>query len=303
MLSSLSEIEEYKPDVVLIYNFGTENLQFVQWCRTNRIKIIYVLHEPYMGVRELIKDGTYIFKQATACILNYIICYKANRVMLCSDYAVTNCKKYMTVAYKKRIRFPLIFEDEYFATNAEERKYFSLIGTYASSKGSDLFLNFIKDSVHAGYDIDFQIATRSDLSHLLDEPVFKTLIENGKLKVQQGRAMTPSEINQAYRRSLCCWNGYRRSTQSGVLPNAFMMGTPVLATRQGSFEEFVKPGETGEFIDNGSMASIYEAYLKIKRNSEYMTNMCRENFLNNFSVQSQVAKFNRIIIELCESIN
>lgn len=303
MLLSLDKIEEYKPDIVLLYNFGIENLQFVQWCRKNRIKVIYVLHEPYMGVRELLKDGTYIFKQATACILNYIICNKATRVMLCSDYAVTNCKKYMRVAYKKHIRFPLIFEDEYLETDVEERKYFSLIGTYASSKGSDLFLRFIKESVCAGYDIDFQIATRSDMSELLNEPVFKNLIESGKLIVQQGKAMTQSEINEAYRRSLCCWNGYRRSTQSGVLPNAFMMGTPVLASRQGSFEEFVRPGENGEFIDASSLTSIYDAYIQIKQNSEHMTNKCRENFLEKFSVQSQMTKFKSIIRELCDNIN
>lgn len=298
MLLNLNEVEEYMPDVVLLYNLDTDNIKFVKWCRKKSIKVLYVLHEPYMGIRELLKDGSYAYKQAVGSILNYIICREADRVMLCSDYAVENCEKYMKSAFKKHIRFPLVFEDEYLNSYDENRKYFSLIGTYASSKGSDLFLKFVKESVNAGYDIDFQIATRSDIGELLDDKIFKMLIENGKLIVQQGRAMTSEEINKAYKRSICCWNGYRRSTQSGVLPNAFMQGTPVLATRLGSFEEFVVPGETGEFIDNENFSSIYDGYTRIKRNGKYMNGQCRKKFLSVFCVQGQEKNFRGIIEEL-----
>ena len=68
----------------------------------------------------------------------------------------------------------------------------------------------------------------------------KKMQDEGQLLVQQGRPLTEEEMSAAYRRSVATWNGYRRSTQSGVLPNAFMQGTPVIATKLGSFEEFVK---------------------------------------------------------------
>ena len=206
----------------------------------------------------------------------------------------------MKSAYKKSIRFPLIFMDEYIPVNKAERKYFSLIGSYAISKGGDLFLQFIKTSVHEGWDILFQIATKVDISQQLQEEVFQQLIREKKLLVSHGHVMTDLEINNAYSRSICCWNGYRRTTQSGVLPNSFMMGTPVLATPVGSFTEVVTPGKTGEFIDNQNAASIYEGYCKIKTHLAQMSDACREEFLTQFFFANQAEKFKQLLASITQ---
>ena len=289
------ELEAWKPDWAVVQNIGTENLRFFRWCRKHGCRIIYLLHEPYMGIRELMKDGAYFHKQAAGCMLNARLCGIADTVIVCSGYAESNCRKYMKRTARKCVRFPLLFTDEYTPEAEGEREYFSLIGTYASSKGSDLFLRFMKESARAGYDIRFQIATRSDLTKRLEDPVYQELIRNGKLLVQHGRNLTGEEINAAYRRSVCCWNGYRRTTQSGVLPNAFMMGTPVAATRIGSFTEFVEPGKTGEFIDNGDAGSIYEGYRRIREHNREMSRNCRQFFLEHFYYGSQAEGFRRII--------
>ena len=292
--TEMEEVEAFQPDFAVVQNNGTENIAFFTWCSRNRCRILYILHEPYMGIRELMKDGSYWVKQAAACMLNGWLCHLSWKVVLCSEYAEANCRRYMKEAYKKRERLPLLFLDEYVSDNVE-RKYFSLIGTYATAKGSDIFLQFIRESVQRGYEIDFQIATRSDLTSVLQEEVFQQLIQSGKLLVQHGRDMTTEEINAAYRRSICCWNGYRRSTQSGVLPNAFMQGTPVIATRLGSFEEFVIPGRTGEFIDNANMESILAAYRRIRDHSAEMTAACRNYFLEHFYYEAQTENFRRMI--------
>ena len=288
------ELGAFKPDFAVVQNTGFENVEFFRWSENNGCKILYILHEPYMGIKELLKDGTYCVKQAVACMLNVWLCGKSAKVIVCSQYAEDNCRRYMKGAYKKAVRFPLLFMDEY-SEQGEERKYFSLIGTYATPKGSDLFLKFIKDSVSKGYDINFQIATRTNLEEQLKDELFQKMIAEGKLIVQHGRNMTTDEINGAYRRSICCWNGYRRTTQSGVLPNAYMLGTPVLATRLGSFVEFVTPGQTGEFIDNEDCESIYQGYLKIKEHSKEMSQKCRQYFVENYFYGSQEQQFKKII--------
>ena len=294
----LSKIEAIKPDYAVVQNTGFENVAFFKWASKNNCKIFYILHEPYMGLKELLQDGTYCVKQIGACLLNVWLCRKSTKVILCSDYAEKNCKRYMHGAYKKMIRFPLLFLDEYTESVKEKRKYFSLIGTYAFSKGSDLFIRFIKESVIKDMDIDFQIATRSDLTNVLKDSTLEDLMNKGKLIVQHGRNMTTEEINAAYGRSICCWNGYRRSTQSGVLPNAFMMGTPVLATKLGSFEEFVKPEVTGEFINNENTDSIFEGYKKIKSDGKEMSLACRNEFLSRFFYKNQAAAFKKIIDDI-----
>lgn len=293
--TDIKELGKNKPDYAVVQNTGFENVAFFKWCERNNCKIFYILHEPYMGFRELLKDGTYCVKQAVACMLNVWLCSKSAKVILCSDYAEKNCRKYMKGAYKKHARFPLIFLDEYEAADDTERRYFSLIGNYNPSKGSDLFLQFIKNAVAKGYDIDFQIATRTDLSSQLADDVFQKLISDGKLIVQHGRNMTTDEINGAYSKAICCWNGYRRSTQSGVLPNAFMLGAPVVATRIGSFVEFVEPGKTGEFIDNENAESIYAGYIKIKEHSAEMSDCCRKFFLDHFFYGNQAETFKKIV--------
>lgn len=293
--TKFSQVQKFKPDFTVVQNNGTENIQFFRWCNKNNCIILYIVHEPYMGFKELMKDGDYWWKQAGACVLNNWLCSKSTKVILCSDYAEDNCKRYMKSAYKKVVRIPLLFLDGETSEKLEERRYCSLIGTYSYPKGSDLFLKFIKDSVQRGYDIDFQIATRSNMKEELKDEVFRDLIKKGKLLVQEGRTLTTDEMNQAYKRSICTWNGYRRTTQSGVLPNAFMMGTPVLASNIGSFKEFVKPGITGEFIDPENTKSIYKAYLKIKENVETYSNGCRKEFLNNNFYRSQVNVFKKLI--------
>lgn len=294
-VTNINGVIERKPEYAVVQNTGIENIPFFRWCSKNKCKIFYILHEPYMGLSELLKDGTYCVKQAIACILNVWLCYKAQKVIICSDYAEKNCRKYMKNVSRKMVRFPLIFSDEFNDIEIVERKYFSLIGTYAVSKGSDLFLKFVKESVKRGYHINFMIATRSDLEEQLKDATLKRLVKEGRLVVKHGRNMTTKEINFAYKQSICCWNGYRRSTQSGVLPNAFMMGTPVLATRLGSFEEFVIPGATGEFIDNEDSDSIYNAYLKVKRNEKHMSETCRKYFVQRFYYKNQKEMFEEIL--------
>lgn len=295
--TEIKRANEFQPEIAIVYNFGIENIHFFRWCEKNRCKIVYVLHEPYMGLKELLKDGTYCVKQGISSLTNNWLCGHANKVIVCSKYAENNCKRFMKKVSKKITRFPLIFLDEYIE-NTDVRKYFSLIGTYASSKGSDLFLNFVKQAFIENYDIDFQIATRVDISNLLKDDIIQSMIKSNRLIVKQGKVLTTEEINNAYKCSVCCWNGYRRSTQSGVLPNAFMQGTPVLASRLGSFEEFVVPGITGEFIDNKNMKSVYEKYLVIKKNDRQMSDSCRQFFLENFFYKSQIERFSHIIDSL-----
>ena len=77
-----------------------------------------------------------------------------------------------------------------------------------------------------------------------------------------------------------------------------MQGTPVLATKIGSFEQFVIPGETGEFIDNDDFCSIYYGYLKIKESNENMSRQCRKYFLDHFYYGNQAKAFKSIIDSL-----
>lgn len=291
----LSEVEAYQPHSALIYNTGFENIPFVNWCTKKKCPIIYVLHEPYMGLRELLKDGSYMMKQAMASVLNIWICHKSSCVILCSDYAEENCAKYMKKTKKKAVRFPLIFLNDYDSSEVVERTYFSMIGGYSTAHGSDVFIDYIKEAYESGSKQKFQIVTRNNILHLISDPIYKKMQDDGCLVVQQGRPLTEKEMSKAYRCSIATWNGYRRSTQSGVLPNSLMHGTPVIATEVGSFKEFVKPCLTGVFISDFKLETITEAVNQIRQRGDAINHSCREFFYNNFYYGNQMEKFKKIV--------
>lgn len=293
--TDMVNVENYHPDIAVVQNTGFENVELFKWCEKHNCKIFYILHEPYMGIKELMKDGNYFIKQAVACVLNVWLCAKATRVVLCSKYAEENCKRYMKGAYRKAVFLPLLFLDDYDEKVCTYREYFSMIGTYAEPHGSDIFIKYIREAYESGSKQKFQIATRSNISDMIADQIYKKMQDEGQLLVQQGRPLTEEEMSAAYRRSLATWNGYRRSTQSGVLPNAFMQGTPVIATRLGSFEEFVEPGNTGVFIDDFGCNTITNAIKNIEATGKVMNEKCRSFFLTHFYYRNQLDAFKKIV--------
>ena len=291
IITSLEDALKFKPDVVWLYNIGFEDRKFIRAFK-QRSKLVYVLHEPYMGIHEILKEGKNIPYMVVAALLNAWICSQSYRVVLSSAYAVANCKKYMPGTYQKSLTFPLILPDKYISTS--NRQYFSMIGGYSDPHASDEFLGFVKESYQKNT-IKFQIVTRTDISEKLKDTVLQKMMKDGRLLIQHGRPLPEDEMNLAYRRSFCTWNAYRRSTQSGVLANSFMQGTPVMATHLGSFEEYVKNGETGVFVNDYNYETIFNAYQQIVQNVEKMTQCCRDTFLERFYYRSQIKRFKEII--------
>lgn len=291
----LQEALNFQPDVVWIWNTGFENIKVIKAFKKSNSRIVYVLHEPFMGIKNLVKEKGYLVKGTGAMLLNYWLCMKSDKIILCSQEGSKNCRMYMEGAYKKHDLFPLIYPDG--MVKGLERKYFSMIGGFGIAHGSEQFLDFVKQSNDKS-NILFQIATRANIAEKLKDSIFQSMIKEGRLIVQQGRPLTEKEMNEAYRRSICTWNGYLRSTQSGVLANSFMQGTPVMATHLGSFDEYVKDGENGTFIDDYSYDTIFNAYQRIASNIDEMSKNARNTFLEQFYYRNQEEKFKEIIESL-----
>jgi glycosyltransferase involved in cell wall biosynthesis len=295
IITTPGELETFHPDVAILYNIGMEDMGFVRCCRKIHCKIGYVLHEPDKGVKDILK---YLLdsrgKNVAIYLVNNWICDHSDKIILCSDYAEESCHKYMKRLAPKITRIPLIFLDDYDNGTHYKREYFSLLGSYETIHGSDRFLDFVKESDRKN-DFKFQIVTRSSILKELDDPVLRRMQEQGRLIVQQGRPLTEAEMNEAYRKSIAVWNGYRRSTQSGVLANAYMQGTPVVATHLGSFDEFVLEGRTGCFIPDLEYDSVMSAIEKIKNSGERMNEECRNFFRQTFCYENQKDTFQKIV--------
>lgn len=292
---NLQEALDFKPDILWIWNTGFENMNVIKAFKKIPTKIVYVLHEPYTGISEILKEGSSIIRASVAMLVNQWICSHSDHVIVSSLYAQQNCRKYMNGSYRKSTLFPLVFADE--MVEGLDRKYFSSIGAYATAHGTKYFFDFIKDSSDRN-NILFQVVTRSNITEQLKDPILQKMMKSGRLIVKQGRPLTEQEMNEAYRKSICTWNGYIRSTQSGVLANSFMQGTPVMATHLGSFDEYVQDGKNGVFIDDFSYDSIFNAFQRVKGNMDEMVENARNTFLTYFYYRNQEEKFKEIVGKL-----
>lgn len=156
------------------------------------------------------------------------------------------------------------------------------------------FFDFIKDSSDRN-NILFQVVTRSNITEQLKDPILQKMMKSGRLIVKQGRPLTEQEMNEAYWKSICTWDGYIRSTQSGVLANSFMQRTPVMTTHLGSFDEYVQDGKNGVFIDDYSYDSIFNAFQRVKGDMDEMVENARNTFLTHFYYRNQEEKFKEIV--------
>ena len=261
-------------------------------------RVIYLYHEP----RERLVDG--IRTEGIVRELKLTLAYLLSIRMLKAADAVIVPSQYGMKVYEKRDfryngtphRIPLLFDDESSTLpGQQQRRYFSYIGAICRSHGFDMFLSFARYCLENELPIQFLIASADPMP---EHDSCDQLIQRSphKFKIQCGRPLQTDEINVCFRESICVWNLYRRSTQSGVLPKCFMFGTPVLATDTGAFSEFVQDGVNGKFVAAENPGAIYAAYFEIQsRFQEYSFN-ARNAFLNTFYFGSQLENLRRVLL-------
>ncbi|MEG0897667.1 MAG: glycosyltransferase family 1 protein [Ruthenibacterium sp.] len=275
-------------DIVLLYNIAFDALKLAKECKNRGIEFCYVCHEPWGGILEAYKEGDKVLKYIVASIVNMAICYKSECVLLPSKNAVASYKKRMLWCNTNYKLFPLIFCDEYNSVPNQNRCYFSSIGTFVKAHGCKEFLSFVQYAADNTTDIKFMIASRNNIDAYIT-PRLQQLIGSGRLILHTGKPMTTQEINTYYRQSICVWNAYNRSTQSGVLPNAFMQGAPVIANKNGAAKDIFEDGTAGKFIEwPANNLEIMEKYRIIEKNIQKFSENARDIFLKNYEYSSQI---------------
>ena len=291
-------------DFAVICNSSRLNPLLASRLRDRGAAIIYVHHEPLSvwdwnslrleGWRQIVRFPISAYFSARTL-------RRSSAVLVPSDRARVEYEKNYRKLNSNVHVLPLLFDAEISSEQVElargRKTCFGFIGSASRGHGFDWFVAFAKYAIRSGSNIQFVIATRRCLRKLLqDDRELAMYAQEGKIRIEHGRVMSNQEINEHYLNSFCVWNVYRRSTQSGVLPRAFMAGTPVLARRIGSFPEFVQEGLTGEFVDSpGDLTSILEVVEKLRGGvAEYIEN-CRTKFLETFHYEANVGKLSAIL--------
>lgn len=292
------DIVNSSSDLVFIYNISTKNIKLVNECKKRKIRTVYVLHEPKASFKDLLAEGHAIPKAIGAYIVNSKICRKVSKVLLASETGKLNYEKYMKKLNNNYDVFPLIFTDQFDNNIALKRMYFSFIGGFSDAHGCNEFIEFLKYAISNRKNVKFLIATKNNLDQVLKDELLKKAINLGQLKVQHGRPMTTEEINNFYRQSICVWNAYNRSTQSGVLPNSLMQGAPLIVNRNGVAKEVIKNNDVGVFINMPpNNEEVFNAYTYINDHIQYMEEEARNKFLKCYCYTNFIDLAKKVIFE------
>ncbi len=282
-------------------NPSVENKKLAIRLRCEGAKILYVFHEPWqLSLRYVWGEGLLATCKAIAAHHVTVPSLKlADTVILASRYGLNEYRKGDAKFNRNSVYFPLILDDEAPGDLAELqglKRYFSFIGGLCRAHGFDHYLAFMRYALQQDMDVRFLIASRNQLSEsVLKDPILRQNLD--KVEFRCGRPLGNEEMNRCYAESFCVWNVYRRSTQSAVLPKALMFGAPVLASRIGSFPEFITEGRNGRFTSGNDLIGISDALVHFRTHIRTYGEECRKTFLETFYYRSQLKDLERLLSE------
>ncbi len=274
----------------LFYNAAISNPFVARKLKRSGCKVMYVYHEPSVK-NSLGQQGLYIFSRlAFSRIFSRMMLRRTDLVLLPSKEALRNYQAH-DVRYNDRVaEMPLIFDDGYKSLEGTPRTSFSYIGNISHAHAFDEFVAFMKYAFRENLGIKFLIATRHEF------PWDETLERHkDSITLRCGRPLTEQEINESYAQSICVWNLYRFSTQSGVMANAFMCGAPVLASQKGAFPQFIRDGYNGKFAELTDHAGIAAAFREIAGSVNRYSVNCRTSFSECFYYRSQLGAIEQFL--------
>lgn len=276
-------LSEIRPSLILFESSHPANIIVVSAARSVQpeTKCWMLLHEPY--VREKLRHEYVQSMLITAHELSLkLIMNRLDGVLLPSEEAMRQFKQRYSYFKGAVVKVPLLFEDRSKARNCK-RTYYSFIGHAVRAKGIDRFFQLIETAASAGADWQFQIVTSTDISAYL---AHLSHAARSRLHIVNKPQLSDDEIDEAISKSWAVLAPYRRVTQSGVVPVAFMHGTPVISTNVGGMSEWVIHGKTGYLLSLDASFSEWEnAFYFVQSNFAYLSANCRRFFLENFDAR------------------
>lgn len=289
-------------DIAIFLNPSIDNYRVGIQLKTCGAKILYLYHEPWqLSLAYVRHEGLRGAARAMAAHRATVpVLRLADRILLPSKTALEIYRQVDAHHNSNAIYFPLIFEDQAQRSIADllaQKRYFSFIGNPCRSHGFDHYIDVIRYGIRAGHKIQFLIASRFPVPKVvLRDPILRNNLH--RIELRCGRPLSEEEINGCFAASFSVWNLYRRTTQSGVLPKAFMFGAPVIASRIGSFPESVRDGWNGRFADPRDLEDVWDAVQYMQKNLSSFARNCRTTFREAFYYGSNVDALKKILDSL-----
>lgn len=284
-------------DLAIFLFPSQKNLPLIWRMKRKGVKVVYIFHEPLSPMKEYRKAGfsyAYLARLWVVNRISQLTVQWSDAILLPSQKAVTFYENNPLYVNKNYYYIPLMYDDERCEYHSSmPRLYFSYIGTVAADHSFNEFLRFVEWAVTENRlpSVRFLIATKSSFE------VPEVLKKNKRVVINQGKPFTDEEINAYYASTICVWNAYSRTTQSGVLAKSFMFGTPALVMCS-NLNEFTHNGKNVVALkDNTNMEEIASAIELICQHQDAFSSECRLEFEKSFYYGVYNNQFGKIVID------
>lgn len=244
------------------------------------VRVVSLVHEPHTSHKMV-----YGLKRSLLLVLyealNGLTIAESHGVILPSPNAMRAFRyRYRGFGGEARL-MPLPFVDKA-CFQEMERRYVTFLGhvRHPHQKGVDLFLEMVEESHRREYGLEFQIISANDVTGLI-----RGLSSGARksLRVISGDRLRDEDISRALRQSVVVMLLQRRVMQSGVLPMAYMNGTPVIVSDLFGFTQFVDHSRTGWVLPvEPTLQERFEAIRSVQEQLSVMSFACRQYYLNTF---------------------
>lgn len=271
------------PSVSVVFNLLLVRL-------LSRATTVYIYHEPYTSFSSYRAAGFSWLKTVRVTAISWVssvISSLSDKIILPSErafQAVPNAR----LQPHRYAKINLMFGDESgHSTQGLERDFVSYIGTIAEDHAFEEFIRLMQVCIadKALLPLKFLIATRSPLPEK-NRALIEQCMSSGRLVLQVGQPMSNVEINRCYASSVVVWNAYRRSMQSGVLPKAYMFGTPVLVSTSNKSEYFSEGVHGAIISDRYGTQEFQQAITQVQTDWNTVSKNCRNHYLDNFDYRA-----------------
>jgi len=177
---------------------------------------------------------------------------------------------------------PLLFMDECKMKSTNPRLFdITFLGTAGKAKGIESFLEIVRQNKDLNSGLKFQLVTSSKIDTYLRK------LDTGWdmfLKVINKPLISDQEMREACAKSYTVIAPYRETTQSGVVPVAFMCGTPVIGTDIEGLREYIINKSNGILVPKDfSYEDVVFALEYIKANFIELSKNSRKSFVDIWS--------------------
>lgn len=257
-------IENFEPDLILamwwLPTFGPGYRGVVRALSPKyRERLIYVIHD--VVSHERIPGDVWLAKMALRTAPRFLVLSRTEEQRLKNVLpSLANDRVFFSPhpAFDQYRRFSGTLEEARTKLGVSAKRVLLFFGFVRRYKGLDLLISAMPEIVKSEPDTRLLVCgpfheSRARYEKLMDKLGIR------KHVVIHDRYFSGDDVSECFAAADAVVLPYRSATQSGVVPTAIALGTPVIATRAGGLDEAMKDHRIGMVISSAEPQAIAEA--------------------------------------------